>query len=157
QLRQVLIEVATAENGAQALDLLRAAAKAGTPFDAALIDLKMPVMDGLTLAASIRRDPRLASLRMALLTSLGGGQEAADAQANGLDAYLSKPIRNVDLMNTLAELLGEARPVDAKRTHTGSGARVLLVEDNPINQEVARVMLIDLHCDVRVTSNGHQA
>src|SRR5262249_15223361 len=64
QLRQVMIDVATAENGAQALDLMRAAAKAGTPFDAALIDMKMPVMDGLTLAASVRRDPLLANLRM---------------------------------------------------------------------------------------------
>jgi CheY-like chemotaxis protein len=157
QLRQVLIDVATAENGAQALDLMRAAAKAGTPFDAALIDLKMPIMDGLTLAASVRRDPLLAKVRMALLTSLGGGSESAEAQASGVDIYLPKPIRSLDLMNTLATLLGEAATPAIAPRRSAHGARVLLVEDNPINQEVARVMLTDLDCDVRVTSNGHQA
>jgi PAS domain S-box-containing protein len=157
QLRQVLIDVATAENGAQALDLMRAAAKAGTAFDAALIDLKMPVMDGLTLAASIRRDPLLAKMRFALLTSLGGGQEASDALACGVDVYLPKPIRSVELMNTLATLLGGALPVHAARSVPSHGARLLLVEDNAINQEVARVMLTELDCEVRVANNGHQA
>jgi PAS domain S-box-containing protein len=157
QLHRVMVDVATAEDGAQALDLMRAAAKAGTPFDAALIDLKMPEMDGLTLAASIRRDPLLAKVRLALLTSLSGGQEAADAQASGVDAYLAKPIRSVELMNTLATLLGAARPVVAPSVVAGRGARMLLVEDNAINQEVARVMLLDLGCEVRVAGNGHQA
>jgi CheY-like chemotaxis protein len=157
QLRQVLIDVATAENGAQALDLMRAAARAGTPFDAALIDVKMPIMDGLTLAASIRRDPLLAGLRMALLTSLGGVQEAADAQASGVEVYLSKPIRSQELMHSLAMLLGGAVPAAAPPAPVARGTRVLLVEDNPINQEVAQVMLIDLGCDVRVTGNGQQA
>jgi PAS domain S-box-containing protein len=157
QLRQVLVEVATAENGAHALDLLRAAAGAGTPFDAALIDVKMPVMDGLTLVTAVRRDPGLSHLSMALLTSLGGAQEAAEAHATGVDAYLSKPIRTVDLMNTLATLLGAPAPVRALQSSVRLGARVLLVEDNAINQEVARVMLTDLDCEVRVTGNGHQA
>ena len=157
QLHRVLVDVATAEGGAQALDLMRAAAKAGTPFDAALIDMKMPEMDGLTLAASIRRDPLLANVRLAVLTSLSGGQEAADAQACGVDVYLAKPIRSVELMNTLATLLGAARPVVAPSVITGSGMRVLLVEDNLINQEVARVMLAELGCEVRVAGNGYQA
>ena len=157
QLRQVLIDVATAENGEQALELMRAAANSGAPFDAALIDMKMPIMDGLTLAAAVRRDPALSSLRMALLTSLGGTQEVADAQASGVDIYLSKPIRGLDLMNTLATLLGQARPVAAAPAVAARGARVLLVEDNTINQEVARVMLAELGCEVRVTGNGHQA
>jgi len=157
QLRQVMIEVATAENGVQALDLMRAAARTGTPFDAALIDMKMPVMDGLTLAASVRRDPLLANLRLALLTSLGGGQESAEAQACRVDVYLAKPIRRLELMNTLATLFGEARPADGSQPVSRRGARVLLVEDNAINQEVARVMLTELDCEVRVASNGHQA
>jgi len=157
QLRQVMIDVASAENGAQALELMRAAAKAGTPFDAALIDMKMPVMDGLTLAASVRRDPLLANLRLALLTSLGGGQESVDAQACRVDVHLAKPIRRLELMNTLATLFGEVHPADAPQPATRRGARVLLVEDNPINQEVARVMLTELDCQVRVAGNGHQA
>jgi two-component system sensor histidine kinase/response regulator len=156
-LHQMSIDVATAEDGTQALDLMRAAAKAGTPFDAALIDMKMPEMDGLTLAASIRRDPLLANLRLALLTSLGGGQEVADAEACGVDVYLAKPIRSAELLQTFTTLFGEAQPVAAPRPVVSRGARVLLVEDNAINQEVARVMLIDLDCDVRVAGNGQQA
>ena len=157
QLHELGIDVASAEGGAQALDLLRAAARAGTPFHAALIDLKMPSMDGITLAASVRRDPVLSGLRMALLTSLGGGNEAAEAQASGIDIYLSKPIRSVDLMNTLATLLGDVRPAAPAPLHAHRAGRVLLVEDNAINQEVARVMLTELGCEVRVAGNGHQA
>jgi PAS domain S-box-containing protein len=156
QLRQHGIECATAENGAQGLELLRAAARAGTPFEAVLADMKMPIMDGLTLADSIRRDPLLAGLRVALLTSLGGVQEAARAHAAGVEVYLSKPIRSQELMNTLSTLLGRAQPADGRRT-CARGARVLLVEDNPINQEVAQVMLSDLLCAVRVAGNGQQA
>jgi hypothetical protein len=94
---------------------------------------------------------------MALLTSLGGAQETADAQASGIDVCLSKPIRTHDLINTLAKLLGDASPPAPTPALARRAGRVLLVEDNAINQEVARVMLSELGCDVRVTGNGHQA
>ncbi|HUL67316.1 MAG TPA: PAS domain S-box protein, partial [Burkholderiaceae bacterium] len=68
QLRSFGMDVATADNGATALELLRAAARAGTPFDAAVIDMKMPIMDGLTMATELRRDPQLVDVRMLMLT-----------------------------------------------------------------------------------------
>ncbi len=158
QLRRIAVDCALAENGVQALELLRAAARAGTPFDAALVDVKMPVMDGLTLAAEIRRDPTLALLRVALLTSLGGPDESAAATARGVDLHLAKPVRNQQLVSALVGLLSERRTAPTvPRALAVSDAQILLVEDNPVNQEVARVMLVDLGCRVRLAANGHQA
>jgi PAS domain S-box-containing protein len=149
QLSQLGIDCAAAENGAQALELARAAACAGTPFDAALIDAQMPVMDGPALVAALRRDPQLASLRAALLTSLGSAIETA-----AVDVHLTKPVRNQDLIHGLRLLLNGPPPHDARPPR---GARVLLVEDNPVNQELAQLMLAELGCAVRVAGNGQQA
>ncbi|MEW5882567.1 MAG: PAS domain S-box protein, partial [Pseudomonadota bacterium] len=158
QLRLLAIDCATADNGMQALELLRAAARAGTPFDAAVIDMKMPIMDGLTLARAMRADPQLASVRQLMLTSLGGDNEARVAHQAGIEGYLAKPVRQQELIESLARLLGAApRPVEVQRVPALRGRRVLLVEDNPVNQEVARVMLEDLGCSVRLAGNGQQA
>ncbi|GMV60005.1 MAG: hypothetical protein AMXMBFR72_30980 [Betaproteobacteria bacterium] len=158
QLRLLAIDCATAENGMQALELLRAAARAGTPFDVAVIDMKMPIMDGLTLARTMRADPLLASVRQLMLTSLVGDNEARMAQQAGIEGYLAKPVRQQELVDSLARLLDAApRRADARAATTLQGLRVLLVEDNAVNQEVARVMLEDLGCSVRLAANGQQA
>ncbi|HEU0199169.1 MAG TPA: response regulator, partial [Burkholderiaceae bacterium] len=157
QLRLLEIDCATAENGVQALELLRAAARAGTPFDAAIVDMKMPIMDGLTLVGSMRRDPQLATLRTAMLTSIGGASEAATAHALGVDVYLSKPVRSQELVNTLGTLLAARNVEPAPSAVPATGLCVLLVEDNAVNQEVARLMLVDLGCVVALAGNGHQA
>jgi CheY-like chemotaxis protein/HPt (histidine-containing phosphotransfer) domain-containing protein len=158
QLRLLAIDCATAENGMQALELLRAAARAGTPFDVAVIDMKMPIMDGLTLARTMRADPQLASVRQLMLTSLVGDNEARMAQQAGIEGYLAKPVRQQELIGSLARLLDAApRRADAQAAAALQGLRVLLVEDNPVNQEVARVMLEDLGCAVRLAANGQQA
>jgi PAS domain S-box-containing protein len=158
QLRLLAIDCATAENGMQALELLRAAARAGTPFDAAVIDMKMPIMDGLTLARTMRADPQLAAVRQLMLTSLVGDNEARAAQQAGIEGYLAKPVRQQELIDSLARLLGAApRRIEVQPAPVLHGRRVLLVEDNPVNQEVARVMLEDLGCAVRLAANGHHA
>ncbi|MCU0951297.1 MAG: response regulator [Burkholderiaceae bacterium] len=158
QLRKLGIEVATAEQGLQALELLRAAARAGERFDAALIDMKMPIMDGLTLAGAIRRDPALTHMALVMLTSLAGSSEARQAHEVGVDVYLAKPVRQQELVNTLASLLVARRaPARPARARVAQGVQVLLVEDNPVNQEVARVMLEDLGAQVRLAANGRHA
>ncbi len=158
QLRLLAMDCATAENGRQALELLRAAARAGTPFDIAVIDMKMPIMDGLTLAQAMRADPLLASVRQVMLTSLVGDSEARIARQAGIEAWLAKPVRQQELVAALARLFeAPRRPPDAPVAATKQGLRVLLVEDNPVNQEVARVMLEDLGCAVWLAANGEQA
>ena len=160
QLRKLGVEVATAEQGLQALDLLRAAAKAGEKFDLALIDMKMPIMDGLTLAQAVRRDPALSHMALVMLSSLTGSTEARQAQRLGIDVCLSKPVRQHDLVTALAQAL-DARPAAASSapppSQVARGARILLVEDNAVNQEVARVMLEDLGASVKVAGNGRHA
>ena len=158
QLRQLGAEIVSAEHGGDALALLRAAARAGQRFDAAVIDMKMPVMDGLTLAREIRHDPALAHLGIVMLTSLAGSGEARHAQEAGVDVRLAKPVRQHELASALAGVIaarqGAAQPPQPR---VAQGARVLVVEDNPVNQEVARVMLEDLGASVRLAANGRHA
>jgi PAS domain S-box-containing protein len=159
QLRSFGMDVATADNGATALELLRAAARASTPFDAAVVDMKMPIMDGLTMATELRRDPQLAAVRMVMLTSLGGGNEARLAYDSGIEAYLTKPVRQSELIEALARvLLTESPGAPAVLTSApGRRAQVLIVEDNPVNQEVARAMLVELGCSIRMAADGREA
>jgi len=158
QLRQLGVDCASAENGVQALELLRAAVRAGQHFDAAIIDLKMPLMDGLTLAGHLRADSELQHIALLLLTSLTGGAEARLAQASGIDVYLAKPVRRQELINGLTTALGQrGAPEVAQVSVHVHGARVLLVEDNAVNQEVARVMLEDMGCHVHLAADGRQA
>jgi PAS domain S-box-containing protein len=159
QLINVGMEVATADNGSTALELMRAAARAGTGFEAAVVDMKMPNMDGMTLAGEIRRDEALRNVRIVMLTSLASGNEAQVAYEAGIDAYLTKPVRQQELLDALARLLGRVEPAvpRALGIPPGSRGRVLVAEDNPVNQEVARAMLRDLGCDLRLADNGREA
>ncbi|HKO68115.1 MAG TPA: response regulator [Burkholderiaceae bacterium] len=159
QLKALEMEVATADHGATALELMRAAARAGTPFDIAVIDMKMPIMDGLTMAAALRGDPLLAAAKMVMLTSLASGNEAQLAYENGVDQYLTKPVRQQELLQALAKVLSRETPV-AVRSNTatkGLRAKVLVAEDNMVNQEVVRAMLRDLGCEIRLADNGREA
>jgi len=174
------VVVATAESGRQALELLRTAARAGQLFDAALIDMHMPVMNGLAMAEAVRREPGLAALRLVMLTSLASGDEPMLVHKSGIDAFLTKPVRQQELVNVLSDLFAAAPlaaasgdggvpaggaaspPVPTPAPPMASppaalGLKVLLVEDNPVNQEVARAMLTGLGCDVAIAGNGREA
>jgi len=159
QLHAFGMQVATAENGAQALELMRAAARAATPFGVAVIDMKMPVMDGLALANEMRRDPQLAAIRTVLLTSLADSDETRLAHASGIEVHLAKPVRQQELINALATVLGSRPNEDVARAagQRFNGASILLAEDNPVNQEVTRVMLEEVGCEVHVAANGRVA
>jgi PAS domain S-box-containing protein len=159
QLRGFGMDVATADNGATALELLRAAARAGTSFDAAIVDMKMPIMDGLTMATELRRDPLLVDVRMVMLTSLGSGNEARLAYDSGIEAYLTKPVRQAELVDALGRVLLREAPSAPAPLISAPGRRghVLVVEDNVVNQEVARAMLTELGCSLRVAADGREA
>ena len=159
QLKAVEMDVATADHGATALELMRAAARANTPFDVAVIDMKMPIMDGLTMAATLRSDPHLAAIKMVMLTSLASSNEAQQAYENGIDQYLTKPVRQHELLEALAKSLSRDPPavVRSAALIKGHRAKVLVAEDNVVNQEVARAMLRDLGCEIRLADNGREA
>jgi two-component system sensor histidine kinase/response regulator len=150
-----------APDGFVALDLLRAAAGAGHPYDLALVDMAMPGMDGLELARTISADPALRSVRLVLLSSLIVGSEEA-AQA-GFSARLTKPAR---LSQLQAAILRAAAPPQASapaarpRPAPAPGqtlGRLLIVEDNAINQAVAKGIVAKLGYDCDVAGNGFEA
>ncbi|MFN2506602.1 MAG: response regulator [Acidimicrobiales bacterium] len=143
-----------------ALQALTAAAEF-RPYDIALLDIAMPGMDGLALAATITSDPRLASLRVLPMSS--DAEEAAAAAAAGLGATLTKPIRLSSLYDALVRVVSPspvvpANPVAAKLTVPASSrGTLLIVEDHAINQEVARGMAAKLGYGSDIASDGLEA
>ena len=163
-----------AASGPSALEMLRIAHGAGTPFSLVLVDMNMPEMDGLAVARAIRADTVLAATPMAMLTSSGAAGEAASCREAGVEVCLSKPFRQADLFSAVANLLGGAplpvRPepmalpvpasVVAAPASEGRAAvsrRVLLAEDNPVNQRLAMALLVKRGHDVTLVGNGLDA
>jgi two-component system, sensor histidine kinase and response regulator len=153
----------SAESGVLALAALRDAASAGTPFDVAILDMHMPGMDGLELARTIKASPDLAPTHLILLTSLNQEDEANAAREAGIVAWLTKPARQGRLYETLVRVLGEAnaarQPVSLPMRAMSAtlGHRILVVEDSPINQQVARGILETLGHRVDLARNGIEA
>jgi signal transduction histidine kinase/CheY-like chemotaxis protein len=147
----------TAKCGEDALEMLRAAATSGRPYDIALVDMKMPGMSGADLARKVREEGALARTQLVLLTSMSSC-DMASAQAMGFAAYLNKPVRRSELHWRLAGVLdGTLAPSPACLTAASkpaAPARVLLVEDNRVNQEVGKAMLRKLGCVVDVAEDG---
>ena len=160
------MQVDCVADGSSALARLRASHDDGQPYALVLIDLLMPGMDGLALARAIKTDPALASVRLVLLASFsqrGDGQEARQA---GIAAYLTKPIHPSHLHDCLVLVLGtpEETPATALITRHSVAearaqlrARVLVAEDNIVNQKVAVRMLEKLGCRADITANGLEA
>ena len=164
-----------AAGGAEALHALAAADKAGATFDLAILDLQMPGMDGLQLSAAIKGNPAHAAIPLVILTSLGQRGHAAAARAAGVAGYLTKPVREGHLKRCLATVLSggstagdesgtsgqPARPLVTRHTlieaRSHSRARILLAEDNEVNQRIAVKILERIGCRVDVAVNGLKA
>ena len=151
-----------ARSGEQALVLMRRAVTAKQPYGLALVDMKMPGMNGAELAQAIRSEPALCRTRLILLTSLASCDMAA-AQDMGFAACLNKPIRRSELYWRISAvmdgILVESKPPRASAEHPRSSppvvaGRVLLVEDNFVNQEVGKAMLRRLGYEVDVAEDG---
>ncbi|MCP5158270.1 MAG: response regulator [Gammaproteobacteria bacterium] len=153
-------------SGAEALAALRLATQTGAAYDFVILDWGMPEIDGLMLAQQIRADPTLNALRLLMLTS-GGLDEAVTHQALaiGVECCLPKPVRQAALYDALCRLrqptISLAKPISRRLLSPSKlpsfDGRVLVAEDNPVNQEVVLAMLQHLGCQVVVVSDGHQA
>jgi PAS domain S-box-containing protein len=149
-----------AESPVEALEWIRR----GDPFDVAIIDMQMPELDGLAVAQEIRRSRDADRLALILLTSLGRREAEAEGQ---FAASLTKPIRPSQLYDVLLDVLGEeaaiAPPepkVGAETTGeapTGIGLRVLVAEDNAVNQRLALLLLEKLGHRADIVGNGREA
>ena len=168
------LRYSTVFSGAEALATMRAASRMGEAFDLALLDMQMPEMDGMELARQIKADPALASTRLVMLTSLGERGDAKLAQNIGLAGYLTKPIRQSQLYDCLRLVMGMGDVSLGKHVESANLAtlvtrhslaemasskhgRLLVAEDNPVNQKVAVKMLEKLGYKVDVVSNGKEA
>jgi len=161
QLTALGVSATTVSDGDAALGELRAAVDAGRPFDLAMLDFNMPQMDGLTLARRIRAEPWGAAIRLVMLISSGNEREAA--REAGVDTYLTKPVRHDRLARALTSALESAPKA---RLPVGSPAvapvrpttgRLLVAEDNQVNQLVARAMLERMGYRVDVACDGLEA
>jgi len=147
-------------SGDAALATLREAARAGQPFEIALLDLMMPGPDGLELARTISADPDLGRPTMLLLSSdQAVGSRAA--REVGIQAALSKPVRHSELCDALLGIVtsggDDPAATTPRRTSPDLGVRVLVVEDNHVNQLVATGILENLGCAVDVAQDGVEA
>jgi two-component system sensor histidine kinase/response regulator len=175
--------VDAALDGDAALQRLRTALAAGDPYRAAVLDYRMPGRDGEEIARIVRADPPLAATSLILATSAASRGDAARFHAAGFNAYLTKPLRHDVLIEAVEEALSRAPgwsldvplitrhsleelrsqrsaaadgPV-ARASDASSPMRVLLAEDNPVNQMVAVKMLERLRCRVDVVADGAEA
>ena len=166
-----------ANDGQQALAVLRQAAAQGQACDVALIDMLLPDMTGLDVAEAIRADPVLAPTQLVLLTSQGQRGDAKAAQAAGYAGYLTKPVQAPHLYECLTTVLKQSPPAPAHEgqsagriarpdlvtrhslaeRHAKATARILVAEDNIVNQKVAVRMLEKLGYRADLVANGLEA
>ena len=129
-----------------------------------LLDLQMPGMSGIELAREIRSDRDLAALPLVMVTGFAERCHEIEAREAGIAGYLTKPVRQTDLGECVSRVLARqgtavasdaAEPAPQQRER--SATRILVAEDNLVNQKVAQLMLERLGYSVRVVSNGVEA
>lgn len=162
--------VEEAENAYQAMDKLRQAVREGRPFPLAVLDMQMPEVDGETLGRWIKADPQLAETQLVMMTSLGLGEHSRRAAEIGFAAYLVKPVKQSRLQEALAMALGKSSGLSTSLLGIGpplsqttpmadrpqQSLRILLAEDNPVNQKVALRQLESLGYKADVVANGQE-
>jgi PAS domain S-box-containing protein len=170
-LKSLGMQVAEAEDGDQALRELADGRESGKNFHLIILDMIMPGMDGRRLGEAIRSLDGLDNIPMILMSSSGCASEATQCVTAGFAAHLSKPVRNAEFFMVLSLVLsGRANDsqspllafgTTSERPPTGDSrqlaGRILLVEDEPVNQLVAQGILKKLGLDVATASNGVEA
>ncbi len=146
----------------EALALARAAAAAGRPYRVVLTDMQMPGRDGYDLSRSVKDDPSLGGMPVIMMTSLDQLPDAVEFRAQGVAVSLTKPVRQAMLFETLYSLLVQTLKTDDSASALGSSCRlrrvrVLVVEDNVVNQRVALLMLRKFGCEVDSVGSGLEA
>ncbi len=165
QLKAWGAEPCEASDSEVALKMIRGAAAIGEPFELILIDALLPKMDGFSLAAEISLDPRYGEPEMMMLTSAGNRGDASRCRELGISAYLNKPVKESDLLEAIMAVISEnVKNKDERRLVTRHmlrerrrELRILLAEDNPVNQKLARRMLEKRGYQVRVVGDGNEA
>ena len=156
-------------DGTEAVDMLRTAEREGHPFDLGILDLQMPGISGFDLAVNIRQSD-LKSHSLPLLAYTSSAEKiAAQCRDAGFTAFLTKPTRRPILLKTLAKILGRTSTPTSDKTSPAiitqysvreeikQSVRILLAEDNVVNQKLATMMLTKAGYTVEVVGNGRLA
>jgi CheY-like chemotaxis protein len=161
QLERYDLRLEEAGSPLQALDLLRGGLAAGQPFDFALVDYHMPEMDGIQLGRQILADPDLKATHLILITALQDRKFGREALAAGFRGYLTKPVKLSLLIETMQ---GAGRPTAASPAAGNSrdpanaaGIRILVAEDNSVNQRLMMKVLAKLGHTPEIVADGRQA
>ncbi|MDH4192021.1 MAG: response regulator, partial [Betaproteobacteria bacterium] len=161
QLDRAGFAVSAAADGDTALTLLRTAAAQDQAFELAVVDMRMPVMDGAALALEISRDASIAATRIVILSSMYDEARAELATRSGVAGYLLKPVRRDELYRALARAAGLTDTAPTAKSpaidRRFDGVRVLLAEDNDVNREIAVSVLESLGCEVAIARDGAEA
>jgi two-component system sensor histidine kinase/response regulator len=171
--RQILLKMLTTwhtnptavESGAAAITTLREAQGLGRNYPLILLDAQMPEMDGFALAEYIKRNPDWKTATIMMLSSAGQRGDAKRCRDLGVDAYLTKPVRQGELLDAILTALGTRPTKEPLRVlvtrhslrENGGHLRVLLVEDNAVNQLLAVRLLEKRGHNVTVAGNGKEA
>jgi len=147
------MNVTQAANGREALAILMAHPTTDADFDLALVDMNMPELDGLGLAEALRASGRYRNLKMVLLSSVSSPDDVKRAQDVGFQRFVPKPLRKAELRQAILGISAELGGDHLQEVPRLNKA-VLVVEDNPVNQEVCSQMLKRLGCEVRVASSA---
>jgi two-component system sensor histidine kinase/response regulator len=167
-LTTMTFDVAAAASGEQALEMITTAQQQDKPYEVVLLDWQMPRMNGIDTARRIHALHLLQPPKLAVVTAYGREEILSQAQAEGIEHILIKPVNTSVLFDTLIRLLGGQLDDERAGTHVGEvlgldaldkikGARILLAEDNELNQQVASELLHDAGFVVDVADNGRIA
>ena len=163
QLEAWGMDAESVADAAAGLDLLRTGARGGRPFELAVLDFCMPGTNGLELARAIGSDPAIGSTAVVILTS-GGQPDRAEFERAGVHEWLSKPVRSSELYDRLARLLGPVQAANGPSAVAadtsplrGTRGRILVVEDNEVNQLVAQGIAERLGYQVDIVDDGAAA
>lgn len=171
QLQPAGFEVAEAPSAAQAFEVLRAAQAAGHGYEVVIVDGQMPDSDGFAFAAQIKSMPQLAATQLILLTSMDSADTVKSLASAGFAGYLTKPARGRELVACIDQVIERDRGGSSGRfqglvtrsslaADRGQGryrGRVLVVEDNIVNQQVAKRFVERLGCEATLANNGERA
>jgi len=151
-------------SGAKGIESLRNAHRAGDPYHVVLLDMQMPGMDGEQTARAIKSDPSVKDVKILILTSMGQRGDAVRLEALGCSGYLLKPVKQQMLFDAVLAVLGrnedEAAGLITRHVLTDKrkiGIRLLLAEDNPVNQKLAVILLQKAGYLVDAVETGVQA
>ncbi len=167
-LQKYLARIDMIAGGTQVLEKLEQAEKAGDQYRIILLDMQMPEMDGEETLELIKSSPFGGEVEVIILTSMGKRGDAARLQEMGCAGYLVKPIQQRQLVEIIGTVLGQSgeEPLDAERIFVTkeliseqkrNAARILLAEDNLVNQKLAVALLKRAHFPVDVVGTGREA